>query len=104
MSHAAGGGGEYRSRIGVIPLELGPGPSPRELLGALGDALVRSELVAGSIELHPHADGFVVRATCPVSDELTLIRALRTLIRSSAPDAAEPRDPRYRRRQCALAG
>jgi hypothetical protein len=103
VANAPGGGGEHRSRIGVVTLELGPGPSARELLGALGDALVRSELVAETIELLPRAGGFVLRATCTVSDELTLIRALRELIHCAVRRDAETGDPPFRRRRCSLA-
>ena len=75
----------------------------RELLGTLGDALVRSELVADTIELLPRADGFVLCATCTVSDELTLIRTLRELIRSGAYRVVQDGDRAVRRRPCSLA-
>jgi len=90
---------ERPDRIGVVTLEVGPGPSVRELLGALGDALVRSELVADTVDLAPCEGGFVLRATCVVSDELALIRALRELARRGA----DPSGPPYRRRPCSLA-
>src|SRR5947209_4212533 len=49
--------GEHAERIGVVRLELGPSDSAQELLGALGDALVRSGLVAESIALASGASG-----------------------------------------------
>ena len=94
---------ERPDRIGVVTLEVGPGPSLRELLGALGDALVRSELVADTIDIVPCEGGFVLRATCVVSDELALIRALRELIDTGARRGADPSGPPYRRRPCSLA-
>ena len=94
---------EHRDRIGVVSLVVGPGPSVRELLGALGDALVRSELVADTVDLVPCSGGFVLRATCAVSDELALIRALRQLIDTGTRRGADPSGPPYRRRPCSLA-
>ena len=94
---------ERPPRIGVLALEVGPGTSVRELLGALGDALVRSQLVADSVDLIPRIEGFVLRATCGVHDELTLIRALRELIDSSARRGGTPPGTPTRRRPCSLA-
>jgi hypothetical protein len=90
-------------RIGVIALEVGPGASLRELLGTLGDALVRSELMADSIDLVPCGDGLVLRAECAVTDELALIRALRELIDSEARRTTGTTGPPGRRRPCSLA-
>ena len=94
---------ERSDRIGVITLEVGPGRSVRELLGALGDALVRSELVARSIELMPCPGGFVLRSTCDVTDELALIRVLRELVDGGTRRPGGSSGPSFRRRACSLA-
>ena len=53
MTEAMLGSGTVR--IGVMRLQLGPFASERTLLGALGDALVRSGLVAETITSHARA-------------------------------------------------
>jgi hypothetical protein len=95
---------ERGARIGVVRLELGPSPSVRELVAALGDALVRSRLVADSIDLSSHAGGYVLRAECGIDDEFALARVVRELT-----EAGERRAPGRvvqtgYRRPCALAG
>ena len=85
---------DQRARIGVMRLELGPSPSERTLLGALGDALVRSGLVAETVDLVPTDAGFVLIAECVVRDATELVRVLRELV---VTDEA-------RRWPCSLAG
>jgi hypothetical protein len=68
------------ARIGVMRLQLGPSASERTLLGALGDALVRSGLVAETIDLVSTDAGFVLIAECVVRDASGLVHALRELV------------------------
>ena len=72
--------GERTVRIGVMRFELGPSDSERALLGALGDALVRSGLVADTVDLVPTDAGFVLIAECVVRDASELVHALRELV------------------------
>jgi hypothetical protein len=94
---------EGAARLGTVRLELGPRPSVRELLGALGDALVRSRLVADSIELTSQPDGFVLWAECGIDDEDALARVVRELTESGARRAARHVGASTYRRPCALA-
>jgi hypothetical protein len=82
------------TRIGVMTLQLGPSPSERALLGALGDALVRSGLVCETVDLVSTDAGFELIAECVVRDASALVHALRELM---VPDER-------RRWPCSLAG
>jgi hypothetical protein len=72
--------GERTARIGVMRFELGPSDSERELLGGLGDALVRSGLVAETVDLVPTDAGLVLIAECVLRDASELMHALRELV------------------------
>jgi hypothetical protein len=85
--------GRSTARIGVMQLELGPSASERMLLGALGDALVRSGLVAETVDLVPTDAGLVLIAECVVRDASELVHALRELVVSDE----------HRRWPCSLA-
>jgi hypothetical protein len=76
---------DREARLGVMRLELGPSASERTLLGALGDALVRSGLVAETLDLVPTDAGFVLIAECVVRDASELVRALRELVTIDEP-------------------
>jgi hypothetical protein len=78
MTEAMLGSGTVR--IGVMRLQLGPFASERTLLGALGDALVRSGLVAETIDLVATDAGLVLVAECVVRDSSELVHALRELV------------------------
>lgn len=56
-------------RVREIRLELGPHRCVRELSRGVGEALLRSGLIAYSIELVPVAGGHVLRAVCGVAEE-----------------------------------
>jgi hypothetical protein len=74
-------------RVREIRLEFGPHRCVRELSRAVGESLLRSGLIAYSIELLPVAGGHVLRAVCVVADEEPAVgEALAWLV---AGDAAQ---------------
>jgi hypothetical protein len=85
--------GSSTGRIGMMRLQLGPSASERTLLGALGDALVRSGLVAETVDLVATDAGLVLVADCAVRDSSELVHALRELVATER-----------RRWPCSLAG
>jgi len=85
--------GSSTGRIGMMRLQLGPSASERTLLGALGDALVRSGLVAETVDLVATDAGLVLVAECAVRDSSELVHALRELVATER-----------RRWPCSLAG
>jgi hypothetical protein len=96
--------GESTIRIGVMRLRFGPRPSVAELLGALGDALVRSQIVADTVAIEPCDDGFVLCAHCSIVDEVALTRAVHELVAGEQRRDARCADGPTRLRPCSLAG